>query len=451
MTFQGVSDGPPFDPTRDEDVISFKSRAREIFVPSQPIRTRDQLKGRERHLQRTVEGLEDPGRSVFIYGERGVGKTSLALTAALAYHNSESEPIHISCHPTTNIGHLITQIARRMLDQPLISRAGKRITEIKVKTSLVDLLHRIEHEPEKVPAHVDINDAVDLLNELLPKRDNYPYAVVVDELDVIDDPTVKADISFLIKQLGDHESRVKFMFVGIAETVDKLIAQHGSTGRYLATVQVDRLDPLMLRSIIVDGFAQLGVSIWEPLATRIAYLSDGFAHYTHLVSLKLALRYAEAAPDTSSIGSQLLETALGNAIEDAEVFMKTAYDNAVQKYDQEYARVLWSVADDWQLERSTRDIFESYCRICHSMGREPKTKSELTQYLNVLKAPSHGSTLVSHRRSWFKFRESMLRGYCRMIAMSLGVDVGLVYLQSRESKKRLPTRTEGQEKDDEDV
>lgn len=431
----------PFDPLADDDVVEFKKKARQLFVPSVPIETRDQLKGRERHLDRTLEALHDPGRSVFIYGERGVGKRSLALTAAHAFHNSESAAIHVSCHPSTTMGHLLTQIARRMLSQPVIASRKKSVTEAKANLTVVELLHRVEKDPDAVPAHVDLNDAVDLLNELLPKRDEYPFVIVVDEVDLIASPDVRADISFLIKQLGDHKSRVKFIFVGIAETIDKLIAHHGSAGRYLATIKVEQLDPLVLRGIVVDGFEALGCSLWPPLAMRVACLSDGFAHYTHLVALKLALRYADLHRRPKSIDSTLLERALSDAIEDAEVLMKTAYDNAVRKYDQEYERVLWAVADHWETERSTRDMYESYCRICKDMGREPKERKEFSAFLNALKAPSHGQTLVSKRRSWFKFRETMLRGYCRMVGLSKGVEVGLDYLQSRESQpKRASVR-----------
>jgi uncharacterized protein len=67
-----------------------------IFVPSSPIRLRDQLRGREHVFERTQEALEIPGRSAFIYGERGVGKSSLALTAALQFNSSDAEPIRVA-------------------------------------------------------------------------------------------------------------------------------------------------------------------------------------------------------------------------------------------------------------------------------------------------------------------------------------------------------------------
>lgn len=74
-----------------------RDAANAVFHPSQPIRSPEMLFGRHTQLQRTMTSLETPGRSVFIYGERGVGKTSLAQTAAYMVNSSETEPVFLSC------------------------------------------------------------------------------------------------------------------------------------------------------------------------------------------------------------------------------------------------------------------------------------------------------------------------------------------------------------------
>ncbi|MEQ9151060.1 MAG: hypothetical protein RLO06_06170, partial [Parvibaculum sp.] len=77
-----------------------KNLAARIFRPSQPVKERELLYGRDRQVERTLESLDTPGRSVFMFGERGVGKTSLAQTSAYLFNSSDSDPILISCHPT---------------------------------------------------------------------------------------------------------------------------------------------------------------------------------------------------------------------------------------------------------------------------------------------------------------------------------------------------------------
>jgi DNA replication protein DnaC len=50
------------------------------------------------------------GRQLFIYGDRGVGKTSLALTAAYLHTGVENVPIYAMCGKTNNFGQTIQAI-----------------------------------------------------------------------------------------------------------------------------------------------------------------------------------------------------------------------------------------------------------------------------------------------------------------------------------------------------
>jgi hypothetical protein len=59
------------------------------------------------------------------------------------------------------------------------------------------------------------------------------------------------------------------------------------------------------------------------------------------------------------------------------------------------------------------------------------TKSQFQQRLYNLKGKRHGQALVSERKSWYRFRTPMLRGFCRLMAKKRGIDVGLKYLDSR--------------------
>jgi uncharacterized protein len=52
------------------------------LTPSEEIRTPERLFGRDKNLTAINRALNSAGRQIFIYGDRGVGKTSLAVTAA---------------------------------------------------------------------------------------------------------------------------------------------------------------------------------------------------------------------------------------------------------------------------------------------------------------------------------------------------------------------------------
>ncbi|MET4780168.1 ATP-binding protein [Glaciihabitans sp. UYNi722] len=55
-----------------------ESGIRNIFTPHQPIAESDLLFGREAEVRSLIETLNTPGQHVLLYGERGVGKSSIA-------------------------------------------------------------------------------------------------------------------------------------------------------------------------------------------------------------------------------------------------------------------------------------------------------------------------------------------------------------------------------------
>ncbi len=76
-------------------------RMREVLAahltPSLHITTPERLFGREKKLTEIERAFNSPGRHIFIHGDRGVGKTSLALTAANLRQAGSEEPIYILC------------------------------------------------------------------------------------------------------------------------------------------------------------------------------------------------------------------------------------------------------------------------------------------------------------------------------------------------------------------
>ena len=48
------------------------------FTPAAPLRDRELFCGRVTQILDVISGVQEPGRHVILFGERGVGKTSLA-------------------------------------------------------------------------------------------------------------------------------------------------------------------------------------------------------------------------------------------------------------------------------------------------------------------------------------------------------------------------------------
>ena len=70
----------PADPKRQR-YLEFLARCDQAFRPFAPIDLPEFFAGRMEHIRRLEEEMRAPGRQVALYGERGVGKTSLAKLA----------------------------------------------------------------------------------------------------------------------------------------------------------------------------------------------------------------------------------------------------------------------------------------------------------------------------------------------------------------------------------
>src|SRR3954470_15643403 len=87
----------------------------ENLTPSDSIKTPERLYGREKTLQTIDRAFNSPGRQIFIYGDRGVGKTSLALTAAYLHTGVENLPIYVMCGRTNDFSQTIQAIGNAII------------------------------------------------------------------------------------------------------------------------------------------------------------------------------------------------------------------------------------------------------------------------------------------------------------------------------------------------
>src|SRR3979490_2606956 len=84
-----------------------------VLSPSRAIETPELLKGRDDQLQEIRRAWYQGGRQIFIYGYRGVGKTSLAQTAAHQHQSADAAPIRVICEKGTTFSRVMHDIFSR--------------------------------------------------------------------------------------------------------------------------------------------------------------------------------------------------------------------------------------------------------------------------------------------------------------------------------------------------
>jgi hypothetical protein len=151
--------------------------------------------------------------------------------------------------------------------------------------------------------------------------------VIVDEFDRIGDPEVRATFADTIKVLSDHAVPATLILVGVSDTVDGLIEQHGSVERALVQVRMPRMSPGELEHIVTRGLELLGMTIDPEALAHVSALSQGLPHYTHLLALHASRIAIDAGRDRLEVPDVV--EAIGRALDKAQHAIESAYAAAI--------------------------------------------------------------------------------------------------------------------------
>ena len=405
--------------TKDE----FGEKLSTVVNAATPIRSIQHLKGREQQLLEIERALYAVGRHIFIYGDRGVGKSSLAATAAYQYQSTDAEPIFVSGSPDDTFQSIIANIAVQALGRSKVEnrksqeslsmefRGLKWTTGCEVST--IDLEAQIK----------SIGDATELLKQVALKHSEKP-SVVLDEFDTIPDSAERAKFASLLKQLGDQSVGIKFFITGIGCSCDELLGAHQSAHRQLATIELLRLGWEGRREIVEDAALAFELDLNNDVNWRIALISDGYPYYVHLLIEKMLWAAFDSESEEPTLGWNEFNTGLRVAIRETNAELRQPYEKAVLQQLPEFEDVVWSTADGDDLFRSLDSMFMSYQRIVSARdGHSEVDRSKYTKLVWKLRDISHGSILrqITGRNGWYEYKEKMIRGYVRMQAEANGV------------------------------
>lgn len=409
---------------KDFDLDAFKLVLKENLTPARAISSPQHLKGRTKVLTQIDRSFNSPGKHIFIYGDRGVGKTSLAQTAAFLKQSSDSEPIRVNCAGTSFFSTVRDAVKKSLPAEDVIFQKGR---EHKVKAALggfgYDFTSKISSGI--IPPIESINDAAQLLNFVGLCHSKEPI-IIFDEFDQMIGDAEKKACADLIKEVSDQGINVRFIICGIGTSLEELIGVHLSAGRYLSPVELERLTQDARWEIIESAANAIGVTVPENFLLRIGQISDGFPSYVHLIGEQLFWAMFDDVQTTSECEQSHFANGVRSAVKEAETALKILYEKATQKYSDTYQEVLWAIADKHVLRRQTSEVYEkSYLPIMADRhGHKTLSKQVFLDRINKLKTDRHGEIILSKGAGWYEFKENIVRGYVRLRAENEDVHIG---------------------------
>lgn len=358
----------------------------ELFTPSVPIDENDLFAGRSSEIDQLVDAVLQKGQHAILYGERGVGKTSLARTfsARLIRPTKSLSSVVVNCDPSDDFQTLWRKVYADLSgDGANLAETAGLITPDAVRRTL---------------------SGFDLTTTPI---------IVLDEYDKLHDADAKTLMANTIKALSDYGIPATLILVGVAKDVGELIEGHQSIGRALIQVPMPRMKPPELAEILDKRLTRVGMSITAGAKAQIVSLSRGLPHYAHLLG-QLAAK-AAAGSRTLRIQEGHVDQAEREALTRTHQTTRAQYHRATHspRDGNIYKEVLLAcaLAEPDMLGFFPAKAVEHPLSVI--MGSEYKIP-KFGQHLKKLCEPDRGSILEvtgSARRFRYRFVEPLMQPY----------------------------------------
>jgi Cdc6-like AAA superfamily ATPase len=304
----------------------------EAFRPAAPIDRRGLFSGRSDEIAELYSVVAQPGQHAVIYGERGVGKTSLAAVVTEMLRGSGVLVARATCDSSDDF----SSVWRKALSEIAVSRTTQAVgfgsTESETSIPGAGLLGPGEVTPHAVQR---------ALGSIGTRQ---PIAVIFDEFDRLGAAAGKERALFAdtIKTLSDRVAPATVVLVGVADDVGELIREHRSVERALVQIRMPRMSREELAEIAARGVKAARMTVAKTSVGRITVLSQGLPHYTHLLT-QLAAQ-AALAERRADITARDVDSAVSRAIDRAQQSVTEAYYRATAGDGDARRRVLLACA-----------------------------------------------------------------------------------------------------------
>jgi Cdc6-like AAA superfamily ATPase len=246
-----------------EDALAKRYEVNELFTPSTPVSARELFAGRSEQLIRIIDTVAERGRHAIIYGERGVGKTSLVKMIPLIIpgRSDRVRYIRVQAFPTDNYHSICHNIFKR----------------IRFKADAGDG----EQEFDATQAYSGTITPDDFVNEMSNFRESDVPVIVVDEFNEIKDQQSAVLFAHTIKALSDAGANVTMIVVGVADNVSVLIENHQSIQRCSEEILMPRMEKTELLDVLLVRLRQLDFTISGDAKWKIINLAKGLPAFVH--------------------------------------------------------------------------------------------------------------------------------------------------------------------------
>lgn len=274
--------------------LSAGHRLGRAFPVSQPVSNLRQFAGRRDLLTNVIRSIEERRMHVVLYGDRGIGKTSLLHIISLLAKDARYLVRYSSCSASSDLDSTFRAIAE---DIPLLyhEKGDPTSAEVESGKSLADLFDASRLTPAT-------------LSEVLDGVSGTRLLIILDEFDRTENPDFRREVAELIKNLSDRSSKVQILIGGVAENLSELVRQIPSIRRNLLGIPVGRMSDAELAEILANGQSISGLPIDPATQERLIATANGSPYLANLIAHQASSKAIERG--SASVGAADLREGL---------------------------------------------------------------------------------------------------------------------------------------------
>jgi hypothetical protein len=250
---------------------NLRNKVRDAFSPSLPITNPRLLAGRTEALQTLIRAIEDLKLHVVIYGDRGIGKTSLLQILRQLAESAKYQVVYHSCGEDARFADMFRGIAGEI---PMLYYQGFDVagaSDFRNSGSLSSLLPSGEFN-------------VSQLSDTFAQLSNTRLLIMLDEFDRSPPGEFRRNIAQLIKNLSDRSVKVQLVIAGVAGNLADLVEYLPSIRRNILGFRVPELKRNEVQQMVSIGEEISGL-IFDPTASEdIIAMANGSPYLASLLS-----------------------------------------------------------------------------------------------------------------------------------------------------------------------
>ena len=398
----------------------------QVFTPK-TIVTRDMFERRNEPdaegnpgvQNRLQDALRERGAQVLIYGDTGVGKSSLVKYAA---QDENRTTVTVGCSSEMTYADILDNVVRKLVDIKALtlkrtvsgeaSAAGEASVPFFTKfTGTIKGAAGRERTYQVVEKPV-----LDVITEVMAEAGR--SIIVLDNFQNVKSQETRDLIAQLMEKLSDRAADsdgpdIKCVVVGIADDAESLLGTSLSFLRRTVQIGVPRMPDDEIEALLSRGFGLLGLDVHSNLMHKFVFYSDGFPFFAHLVGLYVSRATTRA--ETHEVTGNELNAALTEAAKSVSASYERRVRQAIELGGQvqprrQILRILAESTDRTWTSAAVQALWAAHVgrRTDYSFMHAALSQLSTRDYGGILRRTG------SKRRYLYQFADPHMRPYLRI-------------------------------------